>query len=87
MTTKKKTTKKNNDETAPVIDFETTLDQLETLVEQMENGELSLEASLEAFERGVKLTRDCQNTLKRAELRIQILSEDNGPDSLEAQED
>ena len=77
MTAKKKSTKKNNDDSAPVIDFETTLDQLESLVEQMETGELSLEASLEAFERGVKMTRDCQSALKRAELRIQVLNDEN----------
>ena len=62
---------------ATQIDFESALAELESLVEKMETGELSLEASLEAFERGVKLTRDCQGALRKAELRIQTLSEEN----------
>lgn len=72
---KKRTkTPPDSDGKAPqLIDFESTLDELENLVEKMESGDLSLEASLEAFERGVKLTRDCQSTLKNAELRIQTL--------------
>ena len=49
------------------IDFESSLAELEELVEVMEAGDLSLEASLEAFERGVKLTRACQSALKDAE--------------------
>jgi len=75
--TKKTNTKKSASEDAPPLDFEKTLEELEALVEKMETGELSLEASLEAFERGVKLTRACQTTLKQAELRIQILTEEN----------
>ena len=58
------------------IDFEGALEELEGLVEQMESGELTLEQSLKAFERGVKLTRDCQGALQAAELRIKALSED-----------
>ena len=58
------------------LDFETTLKQLEDLVAQMESGELGLEDSLKAFERGVKLTRDCQTALKNAELKVQTLTDD-----------
>ena len=50
-------------------------EELEQLVERMETGELSLEESLKAFERGVVLTRDCQKALKDAELRVQALTE------------
>jgi len=57
-----------------LADFETSLDELETLVEQMESGDLTLEESLKAFERGVALTRSCQNALKSAELRVQQLT-------------
>jgi len=53
--------------------IEDTLAQLETLVEQMESGELSLEDSLAAFERGIKLTTECQKTLKAAEEKVQKL--------------
>lgn len=56
------------------IDFEASLKALEALVKQMESGELGLEASLAAFERGVKLTRRCQAALKQAELRVQALT-------------
>ncbi len=60
------------------LSFEAALEELERLVEQMETGELSLEESLRAFERGVVLTRDCQRALKDAELRVQALTESNG---------
>lgn len=53
--------------------IEATLAQLEALVEQMESGELSLEDSLAAFEKGIKLTNDCQQTLKAAEEKVQKL--------------
>jgi len=65
------------------IDFEAALEELEALVERMETGELSLEESLRAFERGVALTRDCQRALKDAELRVQALTESGGDLTLE----
>lgn len=58
------------------IDFETALEELESLVLKMERGELSLDESLKAFERGVKLARQCQNELKNAELKVQALTDD-----------
>ena len=54
--------------------FEEALTELESLVETLEHGELSLEESLKTFERGVKLTRTCHDALKQAEQKIQILS-------------
>ena len=60
------------------LDFEQALDQLEQLVEQMEEGELSLEDSLKAFEQGVKLTRDCQGALSEAQQKVELLLEENG---------
>lgn len=56
-------------------DFAATLDRLETLVGQLESGELSLEASLSAFEQGVRLTRDAQQRLDEAELKVRTLTE------------
>ena len=50
-------------------DFEASLKELETLVESMEQGDLSLEESLGHFERGVQLSRACQQALKTAEQR------------------
>ncbi|MGI9331974.1 MAG: exodeoxyribonuclease VII small subunit [Gammaproteobacteria bacterium] len=58
------------------IDFERALNELETLVESMEDGELSLEEALRGYERGVALSRTCQQALDAAEQRISILSQD-----------
>jgi exodeoxyribonuclease VII small subunit len=64
--------------------FEAALAELETLVSQMEDGDLSLEESLNAFETGIKLTRQCQQALQQAELKVQKLSEaDNGDPELQ----
>ena len=62
------------DSTDTEIDFEATLKELEDLVKQMESGDLALEDSLKAFERGGKLTRQCQAALKNAELRVRALT-------------
>ena len=53
------------------LDFETALAQLEQLVQKLESGDLSLETSLQEYERGVQLTRVCQQALKQAEQRVQ----------------
>jgi len=57
--------------------------ELESLVEQMEAGDLSLDESLKQFERGVQLTRACQTALKDAEQKVQILLEKDGHSELE----
>jgi exodeoxyribonuclease VII small subunit len=56
--------------TDAIVDFEESLKQLEEIVYKMEQGQLNLEQSLGAFEQGVKLTRQCQSTLKQAEQRV-----------------
>lgn len=63
--------------TPPAQDFAATVEQLETLVERLESGELSLEDALTAFEQGVRLTRDAQQRLDSAELKVRALSEDS----------
>ena len=63
------------DREAPPEDFAATLERLEALVGQLEAGELTLEASLAAFEQGVRLTRDAQRRLDAAELKVQALVE------------
>ena len=68
---------------SPVADFERSLDALELLVEQMERGEMSLEESLAAYERGVGLYRRCQTALEQAELRVRLLSDPQDPASAE----
>lgn len=55
-------------------DFETAMQDLETLVSQMENGDMTLEDSLTAFEEGVQLTRICQTALSNVEQRVTELS-------------
>lgn len=59
-------------------DFEANLAELEALVQKMEQGDLSLEASLEAFEQGIRLTRACQQRLEQAEQKVQLLVEQDG---------
>jgi len=63
-------------EEAPTPSFEEAIAELEKIVERMESGELTLEASLAAFETGIKLTRACQGALERAELRVNQLLAD-----------
>ncbi|MBV1876494.1 MAG: exodeoxyribonuclease VII small subunit [Pseudomonadales bacterium] len=58
--------------------FEQSLAKLEGLVEKMETGDLSLEHSLKTFEEGIKLTRECQQALKQAEQKVNLLMEKNG---------
>ncbi len=54
-------------------DFEKALSELESLVDNLEKGELPLEETLKQFERGIELTRSCQKALKSAEQRVEIL--------------
>lgn len=75
--------KKSPENVSPVAQFEQSLESLEQLVEQMETGELSLEASLSAYERGVGLYRQCQQALEQAELRVRLLSDPAQPETSE----
>lgn len=70
--------------------LEKSLEELEALVEHLESGDLSLEEALKHFERGVKLTRECQATLKEAEQKVEILlkkTADAEPAPFEAPDD
>jgi len=58
--------------------FEAALAELEKIVEKMESGEQSLEDSLKSFQRGIELTRACQQGLKEAEQRVEKLIRKNG---------
>jgi exodeoxyribonuclease VII small subunit len=58
------------------FNFEDSLAELETLVQQMEQGDLTLEDSLAAFERGISLTRGCQTALAQAEQKVNVLVQD-----------
>ena len=57
--------------------FEASLEALEQIVRQLESGDLPLEKSLELFEQGVRLSRECQDRLNQAERRIEVLLRDN----------
>ena len=60
------------------VNFEKAIKDLEKIVEDLESGELSLEQSLKTFEKGIKLTRQCQGELEKAELKVKKLVEENG---------
>ena len=60
------------------INFEKALEELESIVEDLESGDLSLENSLKSFEKGIKLARQCQENLTQAELQVQKLIEEDG---------
>ena len=66
--------------------LEKSLEELEALVQRLESGELPLAQALKEFERGVKLTRECQTVLKDAEQKVEILlkrSDDAEPEPFE----
>ena len=65
------------------LDFEAAMRDLEALVERLEHGDLPLEESLAAFERGVMLTRSCQTALKEAEQKVEILLKKAGEPRVE----
>jgi exodeoxyribonuclease VII small subunit len=65
------------------VDFETAMRDLEQIVERLEHGDLPLEESLAAFERGVMLTRTCQSALKEAEQKVEILLTKAGEPAIE----
>jgi exodeoxyribonuclease VII small subunit len=67
------TAKKN-----PPLPFEAALAELESLVGQLEQGELTLDDALQRFERGVVLVRNCQHALQTAEQKVEQLIERNG---------
>ncbi len=68
------------------LQFEAALEELEALVAQMESGNLSLDDSLKAFERGIALTRQCSKALSEAELKVQALRDDGELVDLDAEE-
>lgn len=64
-------------------DFEAALTELEKIIEKMESGEQTLEDSLKSFQRGIELTRTCQQGLKEAEQRVEKLLAENGEARIE----
>jgi len=74
--------KKKTSTSKALADFEQSMEELESLVVAMESGELSLEQSMQRFERGIQLTRACQKSLADAEQRVKILMKKAGAEQL-----
>lgn len=74
---------KQTDSGPDFADFESSLTELEKLVERLERGDQTLEESLKDFERGVTLAKTCQTTLKKAEQRVETLIKKNGDFAVE----
>jgi len=68
----------NQPDAKPVESFETSLDQLDKVVKELEAGDLSLERSLELFERGMGLSETCRKQLEEAETRVEMLIRKEG---------
>jgi exodeoxyribonuclease VII small subunit len=68
----------NPEQDKPVESFETGLNQLETVVKQLESGDLPLEKALELFEKGMTLSEQCRKQLEEAETRVEKLVNRNG---------
>nr|WP_241664441.1 exodeoxyribonuclease VII small subunit [Ningiella ruwaisensis] len=68
---------------ADELSFEQAMQELETIVNQMEQGDISLEASLQSFERGIALARRSQTLLEQAQQKVKILSQEGDKQSLE----
>jgi len=65
------------------LNLEKSLADLETLVDELESGDLPLEKAMKKFEDGIKLTRQCQAALKEAEQKVEILVQSAGGEDLE----
>jgi exodeoxyribonuclease VII small subunit len=70
----------------PLPDLENSLNEITTLITNMEQGNLSLEKSLEKFERGITLIKHCQKVLQEAEQKVLILVQNDGQDDLQPYE-
>jgi exodeoxyribonuclease VII small subunit len=66
--------------------LEIAMSEINTLINQMEQGDLSLEKSLDRFERGIHLIKHCQKILHDAEHKVQILIQKNNQDNLQPYE-
>ncbi|HEC58499.1 hypothetical protein LCGC14_1766670 [marine sediment metagenome] len=64
------------------LNYEASVTELESLVNRLEQGDISLEESLKLYESGVLLTRDCQDALQAAEQKVQMLVQQSGQANL-----
>ncbi|MFT3793074.1 MAG: exodeoxyribonuclease VII small subunit [Rudaea sp.] len=75
--------REDENESNKIAEFEASLDELEKLVARMEGGEMSLDESLQSFERGIALYRSCQSALDEAQLRVRLLRDPVAADTAE----
>lgn len=73
---------KNRGKVEKFPDLETSLGEINGLIETMEKGDLALEQSLEKFERGIQLIKHCQKVLQEAEHKVQILIQQHNKEEL-----
>ena len=73
-----------NKKTEPDPNFEETLAELEKLIANLEEGDLSLDESLSGFKHGIELTRQCQETLDNAQQTVELLTNTQDEDSLKS---
>jgi exodeoxyribonuclease VII small subunit len=71
---------KTRTDSSSVVPFEQALEALESLVEKLGRGQLSLEEALASFEQGITLARQCQDVLKEAEQKVKMLIDYENPD-------
>lgn len=71
------------EDNAQQLDFESALKELESLVESLESGDLTLADSLEQFKRGIGLSKRCHNLLDEARQSVEVLSSPDNEDSAE----
>jgi exodeoxyribonuclease VII small subunit len=64
------------------LDYEAAIAELESLIDKLERGDVSLEESLKLYESGVLLSRDCQQALTDAEQKVQMLLQQSGQTNL-----
>ena len=65
------------------IDFESSLKDLELIVEKLEDDNINLEDSVKSFEEGISLVKECQKQLEEAELKIKKLLDDGSSSEVE----
>ena len=70
----------SNSDKKKSLNFESTLSEIEKIIESLEEGNLTLENSIKAYEKGISLTKACQKMLSDAELKIKKLSSKEGED-------
>ncbi len=78
MTKKTSTSRKKTGASKETPSFEEALENLEAIIDRIESGEIPLEQSIQEYEKGMKLIKQCREFLEKAEQRVSELSLDDG---------